>query len=53
MDNVLKCLLDSLTKAGVWHDDQQIDSLLVVRGEPTSGGTVIVLVETSQQETEE
>ena len=53
LDNVLKCLLDSLTKAGVWHDDQQIDSLLIVRGEPIAGGAVIVLVETSQQETEE
>lgn len=45
LDNVLKCLLDSLTKAGVWNDDQQIDSLLVVRGDQTKGGSVLVLVE--------
>lgn len=45
LDNGLKCLLDSLTKAGVWNDDQQIDSLLVVRGDQTKGGSVLVLVE--------
>ena len=45
LDNVLKCLLDSLTKAGVWHDDQQIDSLLVVRGSQVDGGSVLVVVE--------
>ena len=45
IDNVLKCLLDSLTKAGVWHDDQQIDSLLVVRGSQVDGGSVLVVVE--------
>lgn len=44
LDNVLKCLLDSLTKAGVWHDDSQVDSLLIVRGDPVGGGSVIVVV---------
>jgi len=34
-----------LTKAGVWHDDQQIDSLLVVRGSQVDGGSVLVVVE--------
>lgn len=45
LDNVLKCLLDSLTEAGVWNDDSQVDSLLVVRGDQTDGGSVLVLVE--------
>lgn len=45
LDNILKCCLDALTKAGVWHDDSQVDSLLVVRGDQVDGGSVIVLVE--------
>lgn len=32
LDNVLKCLLDSLTKAGLWEDDGQIDHLALIRG---------------------
>jgi len=31
LDNLCKCLLDSLQKAGVYADDSQIDYLLVVR----------------------
>ena len=31
LDNILKGLLDSLTHAGIYHDDNQIDKLLVVR----------------------
>lgn len=45
LDNILKCLLDSLTKAGVWHDDSQVASLLVVRGDQVGGGSVFVTVE--------
>lgn len=45
LDNVLKCLLDSLTKTGLWQDDSQVASLLVVRGDQTKGGSVLVLVE--------
>lgn len=45
IDNILKCLLDALTKAGVWHDDSQVASLLVVRGDQVDGGSVIVMVE--------
>ena len=45
LDNVLKCLLDSLTEAGVWKDDSQVDSLLVVRGGQVDGGQVLVFVE--------
>jgi len=42
LDNILKSLLDSLTKAGVWADDSQIDDLQVVR--KTVGGMVRVQV---------
>ena len=32
LDNYPKVLLDSLTKAGVWEDDEQIDKLTITRG---------------------
>lgn len=32
LDNLLKSTLDALTHAGVWLDDQQIDSLSIERG---------------------
>ena len=32
LDNLLKSTLDSLTHAGVWLDDSQIDSLTISRG---------------------
>ena len=33
MDNYGKALLDSVTKSGLWTDDQLIDQLFVYRGE--------------------
>jgi crossover junction endodeoxyribonuclease RusA len=45
LDNILKCLLDSLTHAGVWDDDSQVDELAVIRGEIVPGGKVKVVVE--------
>lgn len=44
LDNVSKCLFDSLTKAGVWKDDEQIDLLMIRRGAPVFGGAVVVNV---------
>ena len=40
LDNMLKAILDSLTHAGVWLDDQQIDDLRIVRRD--LGGRVVV-----------
>ena len=40
LDNLTKGLLDSLTHAGVWGDDGQIDDLRIRRGFPTKGGLV-------------
>ena len=50
LDNVLKCLLDSLTKAGLWEDDSQIDMLVVARGACEPGGSVNLLVEQLESE---
>lgn len=33
-----KALLDAITHAGVWLDDEQIDHLTIIRGEKTQGG---------------
>ena len=42
LDNVLKASLDALTHAGAWHDDSQIDRIIVVRGALIEGGSLIV-----------
>jgi crossover junction endodeoxyribonuclease RusA len=44
LDNLCKCLLDSLTAAGIWDDDSQIDELLIVRGQKVPHGLVEVVV---------
>ena len=45
LDNVLKILLDSLTYARVWHDDEQVDQISIRRGEPAkSSGQCLVKV---------
>lgn len=48
LDNLGKSLLDSLTKAGVWTDDAQIDSLHFERGDVRKGGLVTVCVQIDQ-----
>lgn len=45
LDNLYKGLLDSLTHAGVWEDDEQIDRLVIERGPVEPPGYVIVSVE--------
>lgn len=45
LDNVLKCLLDAITRAGVWQDDSVIDRLLVERRDVRVGGMVEVVID--------
>ena len=42
IDGYLKALLDSLTHAGVWLDDEQVDSIYITRGEVVKGGKAVV-----------
>lgn len=45
IDNLQKPILDSLTKAGYWNDDSQIDDLRIIRGDKCPGGRVVVVIE--------
>lgn len=45
LDNVFKCLLDSLEHAKVYEDDNQIDYLSIERKEVRKGGLVLVNIE--------
>jgi crossover junction endodeoxyribonuclease RusA len=38
LDNLQKALFDSLTHAGLWLDDSQIDRILIQRGNVETGG---------------
>jgi crossover junction endodeoxyribonuclease RusA len=44
IDNRIKATFDALTKANLWVDDEQIDSLIVIRGLKVEGGQVLVRV---------
>ena len=44
LDNLFKILLDSLEKAGIYSDDNQIDDLQIIRGE-VGGGFLKVWIE--------
>ena len=45
VDNILKCLLDSLEKASIYKDDSQIIDLRVRKLDPEKPGFLIVTVE--------
>lgn len=45
IDNLAKSVLDSLADAGVYDDDEQIDELHIIRGEPIKNGRVVVTIE--------
>lgn len=42
IDGYLKSLLDALTHAGVWLDDEQVDAIYITRGEVVEGGKAVV-----------
>jgi len=44
LDNLLKCLLDSLQHGGLYRDDSMIDRIDIRRGQCTRGGGVHVEV---------
>ena len=45
IDNRIKALWDALADAGVFDDDEQIDVLIVNRGEIKKGGGCLVMIE--------
>tara|TARA_R110000803_G_scaffold87787_1_gene154702 strand:+ start:53 stop:346 length:294 start_codon:yes stop_codon:yes gene_type:complete len=45
LDNVFKCVLDSMQHAGIYADDSQIDELYIKRGELVKGGKMTIDVE--------
>ena len=49
LDNLNKALLDSMTHAGVWIDDSQIDDLQIIRRMVEPGGRVLVSVREIKQ----
>lgn len=50
LDNLTKGLLDAMTHAGLWADDEQIDDLRIIRGANVSGGKVVVSVREIERE---
>jgi Holliday junction resolvase RusA-like endonuclease len=45
IDNRIKALWDALASAGVFNNDEQIDVLMVQRGEIRKGGGCLVMIE--------
>lgn len=45
LDNIPKAILDSLTHAGIWQDDSQIDDLRIIRCGVAKPGKVVVRIE--------
>lgn len=44
IDNIEKAIFDSLTKAGVWEDDSQVDEMHVFRMEKIKGGKCLIKI---------
>lgn len=44
IDNLPKCVLDALAKAGVYEDDSQIDYLAIERGDVCEKGRLDIMV---------
>lgn len=49
IDNHIKIVFDSITAAGIWIDDEQVDCLTVTRGEVIKGGRCWVRIEPMQK----
>lgn len=45
IDNYSKGILDAITAANVWADDELVDDIRVVRGPVTKGGACLVRIE--------
>jgi crossover junction endodeoxyribonuclease RusA len=45
IDNHLKIALDTLTHAGVWYDDEQVDDLRIIRMPVQKPGKAVVRIE--------
>jgi crossover junction endodeoxyribonuclease RusA len=45
IDNYTKCLIDTLTHAGIFDDDWQVDKLALIRGDIDTIGEGYVAVE--------
>ena len=44
LDNIVKAVFDSMTHAGIWLDDEQIDDFRVIRAGLLKLGRVVVIV---------
>lgn len=44
IDNVLKCLFDSLTHGKVWQDDSQVKRMFIEKNEPIEQGQVVIKI---------
>lgn len=42
IDNLLKACFDSITHAGIWQDDSQVDRIEIERGDIISGGALMI-----------
>jgi len=51
IDNRIKALWDALGDAGVFDDDEQIDVLIIERGEIKKGGGVLVFIDKIEENT--
>lgn len=49
IDNRIKALWDALCDAGVFDDDEQIDVLIIHRGEIRKGGGCLVMIDTLEE----
>jgi crossover junction endodeoxyribonuclease RusA len=47
IDNLAKSVLDAISQegAGVIDDDEQVDELHIIRGDPIKGGKIVVTIE--------